>query len=36
MESSSPHKHTIQNILEDETLKKEFDLDKRKFSRNYE
>jgi hypothetical protein len=36
MESSSFHKHTIQNILEDETLKKEFDLDKRKFSRNYE
>lgn len=36
METSDPHKQEIREILEDETLKKEFDLDKRKFSRNYE
>ena len=36
MESSDPHKQAIKAILEDETLQKEFDLDKRKFSRNYE
>lgn len=36
METSMVNKQSIQEILEDETLKKEFDLDKRKFSRNYE
>ena len=36
METSNPHKQRIRSILEDEILKKEFDLDKRKFSRNYE
>lgn len=36
METSDPHKQSIRNILEDETLKKEFDLDNRKYSRNYE
>ncbi|XP_052061384.1 apolipophorins-like [Mytilus californianus] len=36
METSLVHKQNIQRILEDEVLKKEFDLDKRKFSRNYE
>ena len=36
METSDPHKQAIRSILEDETLQKEFDMDKRKFSRNYE
>lgn len=36
METSDPHKQTIRSILEDETLKQEFNLDSRKFSRNYE
>ena len=36
MESSTVYKQSVQSILEDEVLKKEFDLDKRKFSRNYE
>lgn len=36
MESADPHKQAIRTILEDETLQKEFDMDKRKFSRNYE
>lgn len=36
MESSSPLKQDIRSILENEYLKKEFDMDKRKFSRNYE
>ncbi|KAL5015760.1 hypothetical protein ScPMuIL_005349 [Solemya velum] len=36
METSDPHKQEIREILEDEILKREFDLDKRKFSRNYE
>ncbi len=36
MESSDPFKKDISNILQDETLKKEFDMDQRKFSRNYE
>lgn len=36
METSDPHKQAIRAILEDETLQKEFDMDKRKFSRNYE
>ncbi|XP_061171948.1 uncharacterized protein LOC133181472, partial [Saccostrea echinata] len=36
MESSSPLKQDIRSILESEYLKKEFDMDKRKFSRNYE
>ncbi|GFR65207.1 apolipophorin [Elysia marginata] len=30
------HKQAVRSILEDEELKKAFDLDKRKFSRNYE
>jgi hypothetical protein len=36
MEASSPHKQEIRAILEDDALKREFDMDKRKFSRNYE
>ena len=36
METSDRHKQHIRAILEDETFKKEFDLDQRKFSRNYE
>lgn len=36
METADPHKQSIRAILEDETLQKEFDMDKRKFSRNYE
>ena len=36
METADPHKQAIRNILEDETLKKEFDMDNRKYSRNYE
>jgi len=36
METSDRHKQDIRAILEDEYFKKEFDLDKRKFSRNYE
>jgi len=36
METSNPHKQEIRSILEDEVLRKDFDLDKRKFSRNYE
>ncbi|XP_052255844.1 uncharacterized protein LOC127861416 isoform X2 [Dreissena polymorpha] len=36
METSDPHKQTIRSILEDETLKAEFDMEKRKYSRNYE
>ena len=36
METSDRHKQFIRDILEDAELKKEFDLDKRKFSRNYE
>ena len=36
METSDRHKQYIRLILEDQELKKEFDLDKRKFSRNYE
>lgn len=36
METSDPHKQAIRSILEDETLKQEFNLDSRKFSRNYE
>ena len=35
-ESSSPLKRNIQDILEDKQLKKSFDLDKRKYSRNIE
>lgn len=35
-ETSSPHKQAIRAILENEELKKTFDLDKRKFSRNIE
>ncbi|KAL3871450.1 hypothetical protein ACJMK2_039447 [Sinanodonta woodiana] len=36
METSDRHKQEIRSILEDDVLQKEFDLDKRKFSRNYE
>ena len=36
MESSDPANKYIQQILNDDVLAKEFDLDKRKFSRNYE
>ncbi|KAL4235950.1 hypothetical protein ACF0H5_004338 [Mactra antiquata] len=36
METSDRHKQDLRTLLEDETFKKEFDLDKRKFSRNYE
>ena len=36
MESSSPMKQEIRHILDSESLRKEFDLDKRKFSRNIE
>ena len=36
METDDPHKKQIRDILENVYLKKEFDLDKRKFSRNYE
>lgn len=36
METSSPHKQEVAAILADEQLKKEFDMDKRKFSRNIE
>lgn len=35
-ESSSPYKETVRSMLESEDLPKKFDLDKRKFSRNYE
>ncbi|XP_059147634.1 uncharacterized protein LOC131935270 [Physella acuta] len=36
LETSSPHKQALRDILNDEKLKKEFNLDKWKFSRNYE
>jgi hypothetical protein len=36
METSAPNKRGIRAIIEDDILKKEFDMDKRKFSRNYE
>ena len=36
METSDPHMQDIRNIVHDEELKKEFKLDQRKFSRNYE
>ncbi|XP_041357850.1 apolipophorins-like [Gigantopelta aegis] len=36
MESSSPHKQNLKTILKDENLLKEFDLEKMKYSRNYE
>ncbi|XP_021356772.1 uncharacterized protein LOC110452518 [Mizuhopecten yessoensis] len=36
METSDPTKQDIRAILEDEVLQKEFDMDRRKFSRNYE
>ncbi|XP_062612312.1 LOW QUALITY PROTEIN: uncharacterized protein LOC134274081 [Saccostrea cucullata] len=35
-ESSSPYKETVKSMLESDDLPKKFDLDKRKFSRNYE
>jgi hypothetical protein len=35
-ETSNPHKQQIRAILESEELKKTFDMDKRKFSRNIE
>jgi len=36
METSDRHKQDIRALLENVNLKNEFDLDKRKFSRNYE
>jgi len=36
METSDPFKKDIRDILEDDLLAKEFNLDQRKFSRNYE
>ena len=36
VESSSPHKKHFKSILKDETLLKEFDLEKMKYSHNYE
>ena len=36
METSDLHKQNVKMILEDAALKKEFDMDKRKFSRNIE
>ncbi|VDI80741.1 Hypothetical predicted protein [Mytilus galloprovincialis] len=36
METSSPLKQDIKNIINDQALKKEFDLEKLKYSRNYE
>lgn len=36
METANPHKQAIRSVLEDETLQKEFNLDNRKYSRNYE
>ena len=36
METSDRHKQYVREILEDQNLQKEFNLDKRKFSRNYE
>ncbi|XP_063427202.1 apolipophorins-like [Mytilus trossulus] len=36
METSSPLKQEIKNIINDQALKKEFDLEKLKYSRNYE
>jgi hypothetical protein len=36
LETSNPHKMAIKSVLEDETLKKVFNLENRKFSRNYE
>lgn len=36
METSDPHMQDIRHIVQDEELKKEFNLDQRKFSRNYE
>lgn len=35
-ESSSPYKETVKSMLESQDLPQKFDLDKRKFSRNYE
>ena len=36
METASPLKQSIKTILDDDDLPKKFDLDQRKFSRNYE
>lgn len=36
MESSDPENKYVQSLLNDEVLEKEFDLEKLKFSRNYE
>jgi hypothetical protein len=36
LETASPHKQAIRDVLENEALKKEFNLDRRKFSRNTE
>ena len=36
LETESPHKQAIRDVLENELLRKEFSMDRRKFSRNYE
>lgn len=36
METSSLHKQALKDILNNEYLKKEFNMDRRKYSRNYE
>ncbi|XP_050402855.1 uncharacterized protein LOC126819071 [Patella vulgata] len=36
METDCPHKQNLKSIVDDETLKKEFDLEKVKYSKNYE
>lgn len=36
LETESPHKQAIRDVLENELLMKEFSMDRRKFSRNYE
>ncbi|ESP00715.1 hypothetical protein LOTGIDRAFT_98708, partial [Lottia gigantea] len=36
METSSPHKQSIRDIVQDQRLKKSFDLERIKYSRNYE
>jgi len=36
MESSDPENKFVQSLLNDEVLEKDFDMEKLKFSRNYE
>ena len=36
LETESPHKQAIRDVLENELLRQEFSMDRRKFSRNYE